>query len=849
MNSPQQQVASYPGWQGWHGRRRVPFERKLLWAVDAGLFATICVAPFVFGGRHDLGRLIFSTLVVLTAIAWLFRQCLLPKPYWTRTAAHGILLLATALVIVQMVPLPTAAIEWLAPRTTKLLPLWTPGASNVSLGTWQTITLTPHETALSLSMLLSYCLLFIVVAQRVQAAEDVVRLLKWVAISAVIMAGFGLVQYFTTNGKFFWFYQHPFRTTGEYVQGSFANRNHFASFLVLGLGPLVAWLIATAAPQSTGRARPKRVSGPALDLRKHGLFVAVGIVLVAILLSLSRGGALALAASALTISFVYFRWGRIEAKHTTGAVGFMIVLLGVLSVYGYEKVADRLDDLTEGSLQTLDRKEGRRKIWAANLAAFEDGWLTGAGAGSHREIYPVYLRDSPATEYTHAENGYLQIATEMGIGGLALLAAVFGLCSSWCYTCLARLKSAPAQLWFGAVAAGLVASAVHSVVDFVWYIPACMSVTVILAACALRLAQFSLPEAHAVAWHRQLTRPRCFELAAAGGLIGIWCICTLFGPAAASIHWDRYLRSSVDKSRAARKLLAELLDKREHIDSSAAGPLLESMLRHLDDVEYWDRSYSRVQLRLASKCIARFELLQRQSANAMQLFQLREAALASRFGSPAELRAWLERAAGENVVWLYRAYEHAKRAVANCPLQGEAYLHLANLCFLDCAPPHVSEAYVKQGLSVRPYDADVLFEAGSQKALAGDLPSAVEYWKQCFRNHGKHQLQIIHALAGPVPAAVLIQEFQPDWWTLRQFWTRYRQFGRLQDLIDLADYAAQVTQRQVDENGDIPPAYIWLCQAEMHSDLKRPADAQRALNRPIRRRPIFMKFAISLPAH
>ena len=185
--------------------------------------------------------------------------------------------------------------------------------------------------------------------------------------------------------------------------------------------------------------RPLRNRLAALDLSEFlvprsiyastGCSLHVGIVLVAILLSLSRGGALALAASALTISFVYFRWGRIEAKHATGAIGFMIVLLGVLSVYGYEKVADRLGDLTEGSLQTLDRKEGRRKIWAANLAAFEDGWLTGAGAGSHREIYPVYLRDSPPTEYTHAENGYLQIATEMGIGGIALLAAVFGLCS------------------------------------------------------------------------------------------------------------------------------------------------------------------------------------------------------------------------------------------------------------------------------------------------------------------------------------------------------------------------------------------------------------------------------------
>ena len=57
------------------------------------------------------------------------------------------------------------------------------------------------------------------------------------------MAVFGLVQYLTANGKFFWFYTHPFSNTFIGVKGSFANKNHFAHFLALGVGPLIWWLL------------------------------------------------------------------------------------------------------------------------------------------------------------------------------------------------------------------------------------------------------------------------------------------------------------------------------------------------------------------------------------------------------------------------------------------------------------------------------------------------------------------------------------------------------------------------------------------------------------------------------
>jgi tetratricopeptide (TPR) repeat protein len=392
------------------------------------------------------------------------------------------------------------------------------------------------------------------------------------------------------------------------------------------------------------------------------------------------------------------------------------------------------------------------------------------------------------------------------------------------------------------------ASAVHSLVDFVWFIPACMSVTVILAACALRLSQFVQPAEQAAECTPQLARSRWFELAAAGAIMCVWCVYTLFGPAMASIHWDRYLRASVNKSQVAWQQFTALVDGVETVDVSVAERLLDVMIRHLEDAAYWDPAYERVQMRLAAKCVARFELLQQRAENAMPLLQLREAVLASRFTSPHELRAWLHKAFGNNIEWLNRAYDHAHRAVMTSPLQGEAYLQLASLCFLDGSQRNVASAYANQGLLVRPYDADVLYEAGNQSNFAGDVQSALKYWKRSFAVYGKHQLRIIQTLAGPhVPAAAFVEEFRPDWSTLRSVWTRYHRFGNEQDQQTLVDYAAEVTKRQVQEkSGAVPPEYILRWQASMYTDIGRSAEALRCLEQAYNLNPHMYAIRLSL---
>ncbi len=819
MKSRQQQVVwktTRPGPSPGAGR---PLADRILTVVDAGLLATICAAPFVFGGRHDVGRLVFVALVGVTAAAWFLRQSLLPKATWTRTAAYGILLLAAGLVALQLVPLPAGWLARLSPRTLELLPLWTNGDAAAQLGVWKTLSLTPHETTLSLALLASYGLLFTVLTQRLETISDVEKLLNAVGIAAVLMAGFGLVQFFFSNGQFYWCYLHPYRTTDQYAMGSFMNRNHFAGFLVLGVGPLVRWFVSILREQNAMVGRRRHPAGTAALVKPGIVLAAIAVVLMGIALSLSRGGALALATATVVLGAIYWRWRLVDGKYLYGLAGIGLVMLGLLSLYGYDEVAGRLDDFAGGSIDSLDRGEGRRKVWAANLEAIEHGWLTGSGAGSHGEICPVYLSEPTTKEYSHAENGYLQIATENGVLGVALLAAGIGLCGVWCLQCLGRLDDPSQQLCFGAAAAGLAASLVHSLVDFVWYIPACMSLTLALAVCALRLAQLSRPSAEQSRKTYAFSRPRWLECTAVATMLGAWTIYAYFGPAVAAIHFDRYCRDALAKADLFANQLSPLARKLTESDAAMHDPLSESMQHHLEQTIRWDPAFAEAYLRLAALDIQRFELAQQDAENAMPLQQIRDAAQASTFASTAELRSWLDRAVGSNVGLLDRAHAHARQTVALCPLQGDAYVFLAQLGFLAGDRSEMAAACIAQAQCVRPYNGDVVFEVGRQALVNGDFDTAMRRWSRCFRDSGDHQLRIVDLLAGKVPASVFVESLQPDWRTLREIWARYRQSGSLQDRNDLVAYAAQVTQRDAHSKNGIPPAYLWLWQAAMYSDL------------------------------
>lgn len=804
---------------------------SLLRLVDAGLCGVIFIAPYFFGGRHDFGRLVFVSLVAATAAAWFARQAVLPIARWPRTWAYVPMMLAVTLVALQIVPLPADWLARLAPRTGQLLPLWTAGGSSgLSLGTWQTLSLVPHETIKSFAMLLSYSLLFLVVIGRIEGKADAERLLKWIGASAALMAAFGLLQHFTSDGRFFWFYEHPQRSAARSLAGPFINRNHFADFLVMGIGPLVSWLLFAAktprvlSPHHESPARLKQL------LTIWALAAATALVLLTILLSRSRGGTIALLVAGTVLVTIYLCHGLADSRFIYGLIALAVVVVGFLSIHGYDQVVERLDDFAAGSMDNIDHNGIRRTLWAANVAAFESGWLTGAGAGSHCEICPVYLPQSLTKEYTHAENGYLQIATETGIGGVLLLMAGLGLIANWCISAFRRSTDSVGIRLLGATAAGLAASAVHSMVDFVWYIPACMSVVIILAGCALRLSQMAPSDGERAACRRVLRRGRWIELTAATILIGAWTVHTFVGPGIAAVYWDRYLRASVAYSEVSDKANSRLVAGGEDASLGVRRSLAATMLTQLESLVYWDPNYALAHKQLANRYIAAFELGAVDGANALDVTQVRDAAQASSFSSPEQLQDWLQRAFGSNATFLCEALAHAQRAVELCPLEGDAYTYLADLAFLHAAPDAEVQAYIDQGLRVRPYDRHVLFAVGEQAARLGHHDEAIDLWARCFNTPGPHQKAIVYyVVTGGTPASDFLAKLHPDWHTLRDIWTQYRRCGQRHDLDAILSYAADETRREAEQPSGIPPACIWFWQSQLYIDVGQTDDSLKCL--------------------
>lgn len=742
-------------------------EQLLLGGVDLGFGVLIVLLPFLMGGREGPGQFVLVLASCWTAVCWGLLQLRHAESRWTLSLAEPLLLAGVGLVVLQVLRLPQGMLERLSPRLGELLSHWQAGGS---LPRWDQVSLMPGETIDSLMVLMSYVLIFVVAIQRIRSEQDSFRLMKALACTATLMAAFGLLQYATSNGRFFWFYENPFTDTDRVVKGAFTNRNHFASFLALGVGPLV-WCLTSAAvrARSNDPAPQPTLLSPSSVM---GLVVlATSVVVFGSLLSLSRGGAIALGVAFVVSGVTLYRSALVSGQLAAAAVCVVVTTCGLMAAYGEEQIQKRLDQIASVDVEQLDSHDGRRAIWAANIAGIREFPVAGTGVGSHREVYPIYMEDSGAdyrNEFTHAENGYLQVGLETGVTGLCLLGACFLLALFWTFKGLGRHDRPMVTAAQAASLSGLLVSLVHSGADFVWYVPACVVPVILLAASACRLRQ--LQKAEKGSWVPQLPLPRLsWSVAAVGVMVlTIWMVPAKYRRMEAQQHWYRYLHMS---------LTAE--DPAAQVRGSS---LLRNRLIAVSRTIAADPTQARPHTRMAGLCLQAFHELQTASENPMSLAMIRNAAETNPWESREQMDAWLGRVFEERGEYLNKALAHTLKSLELCPLQGRAYLYLAELGFLDKSRDHQPTRLVDQAMLVRPHDPQVLFASGREKLLAGQGPAAVKLWKRAFGLSRKYQFAIISQMASVVTAEDLISTFEPDAEALAHTSERYRELGRAADM-------------------------------------------------------------------
>lgn len=833
-----------------HSRSKRPRENEqnatwTLSLVDAGIAGVLILVPFVMGGRTPAGQLAFVALVLATTLFWTLHQVLgHGDRTWRSTLAFWPMLAALGLVLLQLVPLPPALLEKLSPHVYQILPLWNaPTPDHATLGIWNTISLTPDTTRLSFGLLLCGVLLFAVTVQRVRCVADVERIIRCLAISVSLMAAFGIVQFLAGNGKFFWVYQHPFSATSDCVKGAFTNRNHFAHFIALGFGAVLWWMFETKSDRRSRSSRRRHFGSATSRSPLDRTFKALLIPLcaVAALMSFSRGGALAMLVSGAAALYLLFHAGKLSRQAFAALTGLALIICLGLSIYGYDALAQRFQ--SESSLASLDN---RAKLWNAACEGFNNHPLCGTGLSSHRSVCPMYLEPTPGDDiglfYSHAENGYVQLALEAGGLGLLLVLVTIGIHLFWSAASLNGEADSRTVLCFVAILPAILASVVHSAMDYVWYVPGCMGVMAVLGACACRLYQLTYrPEtakSPARQWPVLAWSGASLLLLALGGSV----LPSFWQAFQADAPWNRYI--------LLRQSLTKLNNETDYDDilaeSESRKQILLGMLKELSTALEKRPDWGLAHAEAARTCRKLFHEYQATSDNPFNIRDIR-AAVEQSCSNREETRAWLKNGVGPHSSYLYKILKHAHLAVRREPLLGECYLILAEISFVeglqDPSDSFLEEseipsksAYVTQAARVRPNDGMVLFEMAAELALAGQAPRAMECLKRSFSRGREHQERVIEKLVSSrmVPAQGILETFHPDADALQIMLNFYRlpQFSAELDCVLAAHAAACEAKAQSDLPDNLAAKY-WARAASSYDQLGNVAKRHNCLRHAI----------------
>jgi O-antigen ligase/Flp pilus assembly protein TadD len=398
---------------------------------------------------------------------------------------------------------------------------------------WRTLSFEPRVTRDGLLKALAYAAIFLLVLLYPFGAEDDPHaettfcrtLFGLVLATGFLVAFVGLMNWASWNGKILWFFvpldwEGPHLAFALRATGPFVNPDHFANYIamVLPLAMVAALLRIDLVPRAW-----------ASMVRMASMAIAF-VILCAIVLSLSRGGWIAAAASVGALVTMFFFqpeprravFSRLSDRRSLrwmalGAAGLFLFALMLIGPQGRNVTDVRLAETVSNGLSFSERG----MLYRRTVAMIGDFPLFGVGMGAWGELFTRYVSPPWSQFFYNREthNDYLQFAAESGL--LAALALGW-LCWRLLRQIGAAMRSGDARKWplLAAVMAVVVGVALHETVDFNLHVPANAVLLIVLLGFALRLATPASADSDARGWR---PAPRAMlALVAAGSLALIY---------------------------------------------------------------------------------------------------------------------------------------------------------------------------------------------------------------------------------------------------------------------------------------------------------------------------------------
>lgn len=427
------------------------------------LLGAVALSPLPFGSVQIGAWSLLAFAVGLATVCWALAVALGAGPdVRVRRVAWPLVafLLAVAWILLQLGTLTPASWHH---------PIWAMASEALGKPLAGRVAIDPEAGWFALIRLLSYAAIFWLATQYGADAKLGERALRIFTVAGAVAAGAGLLIWSAGLSHLLWFDEGFVAVQTRYgsrLAMPFVNPNHLASFAGMGLICAVALLAGETRglwrPETARREKLRRFFDTVIT-RQWPLLVSAMVYAMAVLLSQSRGGLLALLFGLLVLWAALVRRRKPRISRIVAAMVVAAIVAGVFFAPAVSRITDRI-----GKVET--EASQRMEIYRNVGKAIEASPLLGYGYGGFPALYRMYDQGSPVGVVDFAHSTVLENVVELGIPAALLL---YGAILWTVVACWRGARARRRDQHVPALAAAVAAIAlIHSMVDFPLQIPA-----------------------------------------------------------------------------------------------------------------------------------------------------------------------------------------------------------------------------------------------------------------------------------------------------------------------------------------------------------------------------------------